>query len=89
MLRELNAVSVRVEHVDEPHLAGELEDDADLTPSSRSLSASVFTSATSTIATPPSVGSPSASAMRIAPCSSFDHLSSQSTNVSSNPSTRL
>ncbi len=25
MLRELNAVSVRVEHVDEAHLAGELE----------------------------------------------------------------
>ena len=25
MLRELDAVAVRVEHVDEPHLAGELE----------------------------------------------------------------
>ena len=48
LLGELDPVAVRVEDVEQPHLAVQLEHDADLDPASRSRCASAFTSSTST-----------------------------------------
>ena len=68
LLRELDAVAVGVVHVEEPHLArAARRRRRPRHRRPRSRSASALTSSTSMVATPPSSGSPSASAISIAP----------------------